>query len=223
MRRGRHREALTTTVLLALAAAAAAWPVQCAGAAHRHEAAAYQDLHAAAQRGDLAVIRRLAVSKVAREGRDGAGRTPSHVATFAGQDRTAQALLQAGADDAALEQGGYDAVTKGAGPNGTGAPDGLKQVCQRMMSGDAGRRDLPRPPFRQQHRTSPRWRDQRRHAAPGRDNPEPTQRLLRAAAPQAAPAQPRSSRCSASMPSSRPQNFSPKGVMRYSTRGGVST
>jgi ankyrin repeat protein len=75
------------------------------------EAAAYQGLHAAAQRGDLAAIQRLAVSKAALEARDGAGRTPLHVATFARQHKAVQALMQAGADHAALEQGRYDAVT----------------------------------------------------------------------------------------------------------------
>ncbi len=75
------------------------------------EAAAYQNLHAAAQRGDLAAIQRLAVDKAALESRDKAGRTPLHVATFARQGRAVQALLQAGADHAALEQGRYDAVT----------------------------------------------------------------------------------------------------------------
>lgn len=75
------------------------------------EVAAYTGLHAAAQRGDLAAIGRMATDKTALEARDNAGRTPLHVATFARQHRAVQALLQAGANHAALEQGRYDAVT----------------------------------------------------------------------------------------------------------------
>ena len=101
----------TAVWLLALAVAAAAAPLQAQVPPTTTEAAAYQGLHAAAQRGDLAVIQRLAVDKAALESRDKAGRTPLHVATFARQGRAVQALLQAGADHAALEQGRYDAVT----------------------------------------------------------------------------------------------------------------
>ncbi len=75
------------------------------------EVAAYQGLHAAAQRGDLAAIRQLATSPAALQARDSAGRTPLHVATFARQHQAVRALLQAGADPSALEQGRYDAVT----------------------------------------------------------------------------------------------------------------
>ena len=75
------------------------------------DVAAYDGLHAAAHRGDLALVRRLATSAQAREARDAAGRTPLHVATFARQHAAMQALLAAGADTAALEQGRYDAVT----------------------------------------------------------------------------------------------------------------
>jgi ankyrin repeat protein len=75
------------------------------------EAAAYQGLHAAAHRGDLAAIERLAADKKALQTRDGAGRTPLHVATFARRTEAVRALLQSGADHAALEQGRYDAVT----------------------------------------------------------------------------------------------------------------
>ena len=99
------------TLLLALAAATAALPLHAQVPPTATEAAAYQGLHAAAQRGDLAAIQRLAANKAALEARDGAGRTPLHVATFARQDRAVQALMQSGADHAALEQGRYDAVT----------------------------------------------------------------------------------------------------------------
>jgi hypothetical protein len=76
------------------------------------EAAAYTGLHAAAWRGDVPAIERLAADgKAALEGRDAHGRTPLHVATFARQRGAVKALLKAGADTAAFESGRYDAVT----------------------------------------------------------------------------------------------------------------
>ena len=105
------------TLLLALAVAAAAWPLHAQVPPAAAEAAAFQGLHAAAHRGDLAAIQRLAVSKPALEARDSAGRTPLHVATFARQHKAVQALLQAGADPSAFEQGRYDAVTIAAVAN----------------------------------------------------------------------------------------------------------
>jgi uncharacterized protein len=75
------------------------------------EIAAYRGLHAAAQRGDLAMIRRLAVSKGELEARDGHGRTPLHVATFARHREAVRALVEAGADTGALDRDRYDAVT----------------------------------------------------------------------------------------------------------------
>jgi ankyrin repeat protein len=76
------------------------------------EAAAYQGLHAAAWRGDVQAIERLAADgKAALEARDAHGRTPLHVATFARQRGAVKALLKVGADTAAFESGRYDAVT----------------------------------------------------------------------------------------------------------------
>ena len=75
------------------------------------EAAAYRGLHAAAHRGDLATIERLGTNKAALEERDGHGRTPLHVATFARQRAAIGALARAGADLSALENDRYDAVT----------------------------------------------------------------------------------------------------------------
>lgn len=99
------------TLLLALAAAAVALPLHAQVPPTASEAAAYQGLHAAAHRGDLAAIQRLAVNRQALATRDSGGRTPLHVATFARQHLAVRALLKAGADPAALEQGRYDAVT----------------------------------------------------------------------------------------------------------------
>ena len=76
------------------------------------EVAAYTGLHAAAHRGDVAVIEQLAAaSRSALEARDLQGRTPLHVATFARRRGAVKALLAAGADPGALENGRYDAVT----------------------------------------------------------------------------------------------------------------
>ena len=76
------------------------------------EAAAYTGTHAAAQRGDVEALTRLvAASRASLEARDGHGRTPLHVATFARQRGAAAALLKLGAATGALESGRYDAVT----------------------------------------------------------------------------------------------------------------
>jgi ankyrin repeat protein len=52
-----------------------------------------------------------ATSRALLEARDGRGRTPLHVATFARQRPVIQALLKSGANPAALEDDRYDAVT----------------------------------------------------------------------------------------------------------------
>jgi uncharacterized protein len=78
------------------------------------EIAQYTGLHAAAQRGDVAAIERLAhraSPRSALEARDANGRTPLHVATFAHRHTAIAALIAAGADTAALDNDRYDAVT----------------------------------------------------------------------------------------------------------------
>jgi len=96
---------------LLLTLAAAGLPVAAQVPPSVTEIAAYQGLHAAAQRGDLASLQRLIKAGAPVNATDGAGRTPLHVATFARQRDAVRALLQAGADTARLEQGRYDAVT----------------------------------------------------------------------------------------------------------------
>jgi len=99
-------------VAIAVMIGAMAVPAQSQVPPTAAEAAAYSGLHAAAQRGDVATIERLAAtSRAARESRDGRGRTPLHVATFARQREAVKALLAAGADPGALEDDRYDAVT----------------------------------------------------------------------------------------------------------------
>ncbi len=75
------------------------------------EAAQYQGLHAAAHRGDAARIAQLAAGGSSVNARDGHGRTPLHVATFARQRAAIQALVKAGAGIDLLEHDRYDAVT----------------------------------------------------------------------------------------------------------------
>ena len=58
-----------------------------------------------------ALTRLVAASRASLEARDGHGRTPLHVATFARQRGAAAALLKLGAATGALESGRYDAVT----------------------------------------------------------------------------------------------------------------
>jgi len=91
---------------------AVALPVSAQVAPSAAEISAYAGLHAAAQRGDVAEIRRLAAAdQKALEARDGNGRTPLHVATFARRGPAIEALIKAGADHAALDADRYDAVT----------------------------------------------------------------------------------------------------------------
>jgi len=99
------RRALLLTLATAALTAAAQVPPSPA------EVAAYQGLHAAAQRGDVAAIQRLLKAGAAIDATDGAGRTPLHVATFARQGEAVRALMAAGANHAKLEHGRYDAVT----------------------------------------------------------------------------------------------------------------
>jgi uncharacterized protein len=97
-----------------LAAACVLWSLAAAAqvAPSPAEIAAYAGLHAAAQRGDAALIGRLAAaSPAALAARDGQGRTPLHVATFARQRDAIKALAAAGADLGLLENDRYDAVT----------------------------------------------------------------------------------------------------------------
>ena len=74
------------------------------------EVARYSGLHAAAQRGDVAQIQRLATAATVNTV-DSYGRTPLHVAAFAKQREAIRALVKAGADLGKLESDRYDAVT----------------------------------------------------------------------------------------------------------------
>ena len=75
------------------------------------QAAAYTGLHAAAHKGDVAKIDRLASAKANLNARDSNGRTPLHVATFARQQDAIRALVKAGADINLLDNDRYDGIT----------------------------------------------------------------------------------------------------------------
>ena len=114
----RLRIHLVVTASLAAAILAAAFSVAAQVPPTRAEIAEYSHAHAAAQSADLNEIKRLAMaSPAALETRDRQGRTPLHVATFARQADAVRALIAAGANTAALENGRYDAVTIAAVAN----------------------------------------------------------------------------------------------------------
>ena len=99
-------------LVLATALALAALPAAAQVAPSPAEIAGYTGLHAAAQRGDVNTIQRLATaSPDALAARDGHGRTAVHVAAFARQRKALEALAAAGADLGLLENDRYDAVT----------------------------------------------------------------------------------------------------------------
>ena len=75
------------------------------------ETARFTGLHAAAWQGDAARIAQLLAGGADANPRDGHGRTPLHVASFAKRREAVRALAQAGADLGALENDRYDAVT----------------------------------------------------------------------------------------------------------------
>lgn len=75
------------------------------------EVQAYQGLHQAAWRGDTPRLKMLIAAGANLDARDGLGRTPLHVATYARQREAVTALAKAGANLDRLEDDRYDAVT----------------------------------------------------------------------------------------------------------------
>lgn len=108
----RLRAAARNRIVALAAAALVTAPAGAQVAPSAADVAAYTGLHAAAQRGDASTIAALAAASPAALGaRDGHGRTPLHVATFARQRGAVRALLRAGAEPGALDADRYDAVT----------------------------------------------------------------------------------------------------------------
>jgi ankyrin repeat protein len=75
------------------------------------EALAYEGVHQAAWRGDLARLKALVAAGADLEARDGRGRTALHVATHARQREAIRLLAQGGAKLDVLEDDRYDAIT----------------------------------------------------------------------------------------------------------------
>ncbi|WID96569.1 ankyrin repeat domain-containing protein [Bosea vestrisii] len=75
------------------------------------EIAAYDALHLAAHRGDLAALRHAVAAGNRLEALDGGGRTALHVAAHARQREAMRELAKAGADPRALDGQSYDAIT----------------------------------------------------------------------------------------------------------------
>ena len=81
------------------------------------ELRAYQGLHGAAARGDVAEIERRIAAGEDREAVDARKRTPLHVAAFQKKADAARTLLRLGADPNRLEADRYDIITIAAVAN----------------------------------------------------------------------------------------------------------
>jgi len=94
--------------LAALIAASYVEPVVAQVAPSPSELSAYEGLHRAAARGDVAALSATATDVNAR---DAMGRTPFHVAAYQKQREAMAALVKLGADPNAYDNQAYDAVT----------------------------------------------------------------------------------------------------------------
>ncbi len=96
---------------------AAGTPAHAQVAPSPSELAAYRGLFAAAARGDATDVAGLVAAGDRTGVRDRHGRTPLHVAAFAGRIDAMRALVKAGADPNALDDDRYDIVTIAAVAN----------------------------------------------------------------------------------------------------------
>lgn len=106
-----HLKSIVQVATLLFTFLALSFPASAQIAPSAAELQAYRGLHAAAARGDIAEIKKLAKAITSIDARDGHGRTPLHVATFMSKQEAARALMQLGADANALESQQYDIVT----------------------------------------------------------------------------------------------------------------
>jgi ankyrin repeat protein len=105
---------LLTALLLALLSVL---PASAQVAPDEAELRAYQGLHAAAARGDVADIERRIAAGENKEAVDSRQRTPLHVAVYRKQHDAARALIRLGADPNRLEIDRYDIITIAAVAN----------------------------------------------------------------------------------------------------------
>jgi ankyrin repeat protein len=102
--------AIVIALLTALPASAQVAPDEA-------ELRAYDGLHAAAARGDVADIERRIAAGENKEAVDSRRRTPLHVAAYRRQHEAARALIRLGADPNRLEIDRYDIITIAAVAN----------------------------------------------------------------------------------------------------------
>jgi ankyrin repeat protein len=102
--------AIVIALLTALPASAQVAPDEA-------ELRAYDGLHAAAARGDVADIERRIAAGENKEAVDSRRRTPLHVAAYLRQHEAARALIRLGADPNRLEIDRYDIITIAAVAN----------------------------------------------------------------------------------------------------------
>lgn len=105
--------------LLAAIVVALLWalPASAQVAPDEAELRAYEGLHAAAARGDVADIERRIAAGENKEAVDSRQRTPLHVAAYRKQHEAARALIRLGADPNRLEIDRYDIITIAAVAN----------------------------------------------------------------------------------------------------------
>jgi uncharacterized protein len=108
---------LVFLLLTALCMLAAAAPAPAQTPPSQSELRVYAGLHAAAAKGDVSEIERLAATGEKIDLQDARSRTPLHVAVFGGHQAAARALLRLGANPNALEADRYDIVTIAAVQN----------------------------------------------------------------------------------------------------------
>lgn len=102
--------AIVVALLISLPASAQVAPDES-------ELRAYDGLHAAAARGDVADIERRIAAGENKEATDSRRRTPLHVAVYRKQHDAARALIRLGADPNRLEIDRYDIITIAAVAN----------------------------------------------------------------------------------------------------------